>query len=217
MPFPYGVSGEGHHDSLNSNTGCNQLECRCCQSKTNQIADRQNASDRFSDGLQTHCDCCCACERCFFEAEFGLGRGTAIDRRKKLTTTVATDDREVYVITSRIRGWVPKLGILFHTSVAICPQGVSPIVYENGNPVTNWKRCAVYGTQTNRTGFFREGKRVGVRATRIRGISATEIERRMRCHRQVNVPLFHDCRHHAINVTGLEGALFRRKLPVFLR
>lgn len=136
---------------------------------------------------------------------------------RNLTTTVATDDREVYVITSRIRGWVPKLGILFHTSVAICPQGVSPIVYENGNPVTNWKRCAVYGTQTNRTGFFREGKRVGVRATRIRGISATEIERRMRCHRQVNVPLFHDCRHHAINVTGLEGALFRRKLPVFLR
>ena len=136
---------------------------------------------------------------------------------KNLTTTPIADDREVYVITSRIRGWVPKLGILFHTSIVICPKGVPPIIYENGESVTNWRHCSIYGTQTNRRGFFRERKRIGVRATKICGMSATEVERRMRSHSQLNIPLLHDCRHHAIGVTGMSGILFRHKLALFLR
>ena len=127
------------------------------------------------------------------------------------------DDREVYIITSRIRGWVPKVGALIHTSIAICPKGVSPIVCENGEPVTNSRHCVIYGTQTNRRGFFREGKRVGVRATKLCGVCASEIERRICAHSQLNIPLFNDCRHHAIAVTRMRGSLFRRKLPLFLR
>lgn len=132
-------------------------------------------------------------------------------------STAASDDREVYILTSRLHGWVPKVGVMKHMSVAICPKGVPPVIYENGEPVSNWRQCKVYGTQTNKKGFFPEGKRIGVTATRVCGVSATEIERRMRCHSQINRPLLHDCRHHAIAVTGIRGTLFRRKLPLFLR
>ncbi|MEZ6126591.1 MAG: hypothetical protein R3C49_26000 [Planctomycetaceae bacterium] len=127
------------------------------------------------------------------------------------------DDREVYVLTSRIRGYWWKLGPFRHASIAICPKGVSPIVYENGVPVSNWKRCAVYGTQTLRTGFFREGKRFGVTATRVTGVSATAIEQRMQSFSTLNIPLLSDCRHNAIRVTGLRGVLFEKRLPLLLR
>lgn len=113
------------------------------------------------------------------------------------------DDREVYIVTSMIDGKVPKVGPARHASIAICPKGVPPVVYENGVPVSNWRHCKLYGTQVWERGFKRDGKRIDARATKICGISATTVERRMRCHRQLNVPLVHDCRHHVIQVLNL--------------
>lgn len=129
----------------------------------------------------------------------------------------AVDDRVVYVLTSRVRGRWPKLGPLRHASIAICPKGVSPIVYENGVPVSNCAQCEVYGTQTMGRGFHREGKRFGVQATRVTGISAATVLQRIRAHGRLNIPLLNDCRHDAIAVTGLRGSLFRRKLAISLR
>lgn len=113
------------------------------------------------------------------------------------------DDREVYILSSRIRGRWLKVGPVYHASIAICPKGVSPIVYENGTPVSNWKQCVVYGTKTGKRGFFREGKRIGVTATRVPGVSASMVERRIRSHHELNIPLLNDCRHNARGVTGL--------------
>lgn len=115
----------------------------------------------------------------------------------------AIDDREVYIVTSMIDGKVPKVGPARHASIAICPKGVPPVVYENGVAVSNWRHCKLYGTQVWERGFKRDGKRIDARATKICGISATTVERRMRCHRQMNVPLVHDCRHHVIQVLNL--------------
>ncbi len=115
------------------------------------------------------------------------------------------DDREVYIVTSRIGGKVPKIGPARHASIAICPKGVSPVVYENGIAVSNCRQCKLYGTQCFERGFRPNQKRYDVRATKVCGISATTVERRMRAHRQLNVPLLHDCRHHVIQVLGLRN------------
>ncbi|MGI9470378.1 MAG: hypothetical protein ACR2NZ_02520, partial [Rubripirellula sp.] len=121
------------------------------------------------------------------------------------------DDRDVYIVTSMIDGKVPKIGPARHASIAICPKGVSPIIYENGVPVSNWRECKLYGTQVWKRGFVRDGKRINARATKVCGVSAATVERRMRAHRQLNVPLVHDCRHHVIQVLRLQGCLGKLK------
>ncbi len=127
------------------------------------------------------------------------------------------DDREVYIITSKVNGTIPKLGPARHASIAICPQGVSPVVCENGTAVSNCAQCKVYGTQLMQRGFKLEAKRRGVHATKVRGMSAATVERRMRCHRRMSVLFLHDCRHDVIQVLGLRDHLGRRKLAFRLK
>ena len=127
------------------------------------------------------------------------------------------DDREVYLVTSMIAGTVPKVGPLRHASIAICPKGVSPVVYENGIPVSNCRECQFYGTRVMERGFKTDKKRLHVKATKIRGIAASTVEQCMRSHRQMNVPLLHDCRAHVIQVLGLRDRRGRLRPAFTLR
>ena len=127
------------------------------------------------------------------------------------------DDREVYIVTSMVNGTRPKIGPMRHASIAICPKGVSPIIYENGIPVSNCQECTLYGTQMLERGFQVETKRFGASATKVMGMSATDVERRMRNHSQLNVPLLHDCRHHVIQVLNLRNRYGRLKRPFTIR
>lgn len=124
------------------------------------------------------------------------------------------DDRDVYIVTSKIDGRLPKTGPLRHASIAICPKGVSPIVYRNGVPVSNCRECKLYGTRVMERGFKSDSLRINAKATKVCGISASTVEQRMRSHRQMNVPLLHDCRHHVIQVLGLRNRRGRLK-PAF--
>ncbi len=124
------------------------------------------------------------------------------------------DDRDIYILTSKIDGKLPKIGPLRHASIAICPKGVSPIVYKGGVPVSNCRECKLYGTQILDRGFKPDSKRINVKATKVYGISASTVERRMRSHRQTNIPLLHDCRHHVIQVLGLRNRRGRLR-PAF--
>lgn len=132
-------------------------------------------------------------------------------------TVSQMDDREVYIVTSMIQGKRAKVGPMRHASIAICPLGVSPIVYENGMPVSNCLECQLYGTQVLQRGFKLDQKRIGASATKVTGISATVVEQRLRSHSQLNVPLIHDCRHHVIQVLGLRNKRGRLKRAFTIR
>ena len=123
----------------------------------------------------------------------------------------AVDHRDVYVVTSKVKGKFPKIGPLRHASIAICPPGVSPIRYENGIAVSNCQDCVLYGTQIREQGFGVEQKRIGAVATRVCNVSATTVEQRMREHYDLNRPLVNDCRHHVIQVLDLRN---RRGRPL---
>lgn len=127
------------------------------------------------------------------------------------------DDREVYIVTSMIGGKVPKIGPMRHASIAICPNGVSPVVYEKGVPVSNCRECQLYGTQLMQRGFKLDEKRIHVKATKITGVSASTVEQRIRSHSQTNVPLLHDCRAHVIQVLGLRNRRGRLKRAFTVR
>lgn len=137
--------------------------------------------------------------------------------RSVLVGQTPVDDREVYLVTSKLNGRLPKIGPARHASIAICPHGVSPVVYENGVAVSNCAQCDLYGTQPMESKFRKEGKRYGVQATKVVGMSASSVERRMRSHSQLNLPMLNDCRHHAGNVLNLPRRTRRRKLSIFLQ
>ncbi|MEZ6091748.1 MAG: hypothetical protein R3C05_27815 [Pirellulaceae bacterium] len=134
-----------------------------------------------------------------------------------LVSSEVVDDREVYIVTSMLKNQLPKIGPLKHASIAICPKGVSPVVYENGVPVSNCRECELYGTQAFQRGFKLEKKRVGVTATKVCGISAATAMQRMRNHCAVNVPLFNDCRHHVIQALGIRNRHGRYRRPLILK
>lgn len=127
------------------------------------------------------------------------------------------DHREVYIVTSRIEGKYPKIGPLRHASIAICPKGISPIVYENGVPVSNCRQCELYGTDILERGFKPEPKRINAKATKIRGVSASTVEQRMRSHCHLNVPAVNDCRHHVNQILGLRNRRGRVKRAFTVR
>ncbi|WP_417747061.1 hypothetical protein [Rosistilla oblonga] len=129
----------------------------------------------------------------------------------------SVDDREVYIVTSKLRGTVPKVGAILHASIAICPKGVSPVVYENGVAVSNCYECKLYGTQVMERGFQLERKRIGVSATKVYGISAATAERRMRNHNALNIPILNDCRHHVIQALGIRNRRGHLKRPISLK
>ncbi|QDS90428.1 hypothetical protein EC9_46360 [Rosistilla ulvae] len=134
-----------------------------------------------------------------------------------LNQEASVDDREVYIVTSKLRGTVPKVGAILHASIAICPKGVSPIVYENGVAVSNCYECKLYGTQVMERGFQLERKRIGVSATKVYGISAATAERRMRNHNALNIPILNDCRHHVIQALGIRNRRGHLKRPISLK
>jgi len=115
------------------------------------------------------------------------------------------DDREVYVVTSKVNGKLPKIGPVRHASIAICPRGVSPIRYENGVAVSNWEQCTLYGTQIGKRGFEMDQKRIGARAIRVHNVSASTVEQRLQSHFDLNIPLLNDCRHHVIQVLEIRN------------
>ena len=127
------------------------------------------------------------------------------------------DDRDVYIVTSKIAGRYPKFGPMRHASIAICPKGVSPIVIRNGVAVSNCRECRLYGTRVLKRGFIRDVNRVDVTATKVCGIKASTVERRIRSHSQLNVPFLHDCRHQAIQVLGLRNRRGRLKRACTLK
>lgn len=127
------------------------------------------------------------------------------------------DDRDVYVVTSKIFGILPKFGPLRHASIAICPKGISPIVYRNGMPVSNCRQCQLYGTRLMDRGFKTDSNRVKAKATKVCGIAASAVENRIQSHSQTNIPLLHDCRHHVIQVLGLRSRRGRLKPAFTLR
>lgn len=134
-----------------------------------------------------------------------------------LTDAPAIDDREVYIVTSMLRGTVPKVGAIMHASIAICPKGVPPVVYENGVAVSNCCQCKLYGTQVLQRGFQIEKKRYGVSATKVCGISAATAEQRMRNHNALNIPVLNDCRHHVIQALGIRNRRGHLKRPISLK
>jgi hypothetical protein len=146
-----------------------------------------------------------------------LSLGIACSAFADSSTELQVDDREVYIVTSMLSGKIPKFGPARHASIAICPKGVSPVVYENGVPVSNYRECQLWGTQVFERGFKLDEKRIDARATKVCGISASTVERRMRCHRQKNIPLVHDCRHHVIQVLGLRNRRGRLRHALSIR
>lgn len=117
-------------------------------------------------------------------------------------TSVSQAKSDAYIVTSRMSGVFPKIGPVKHVSIAICPEGVSPIVYENGVAVSNVARCRLYGTQVLDRGFKLEEKRLGVSAFKISNMSAETVIARMQNHHRLNIPLISDCRHHVMQVVG---------------
>lgn len=134
-----------------------------------------------------------------------------------LVSSNVIDDREVYIVTSMLRNKLPKIGPIKHASIAICPKGVSPVVYENGVPVSNCHQCELYGTQVFERGFQLEKKRIGVTATKVCGISAATAMRRIQSHCGLNVPLLNDCRHHVIQALGIRNRHGRYRRPLILK
>lgn len=134
-----------------------------------------------------------------------------------LVDAPAIDDREVYIVTSRVGGKYPKVGPLRHASVAICPKGVSPVVYENGVAVSNCRECRLYGTQVFKRGFELDPKRIDVEARRVTGISASQVESNVRKHNALNIPILNDCRHHAIQALEIRNRFGRFRRPIILK
>jgi hypothetical protein len=139
-------------------------------------------------------------------------------RNRDLASTVLEssqiDDRDIYILTSRIGGRLPKIGPLRHASIAICPKGVSPTLYKNGVPVSNCRACKLYGTRLMDRGFKPDSERINVKVTKVCGIAASRVEQRLRSHCRINVPLLNDCRHHVIQALGLRNRRGRLK-PAF--
>lgn len=100
---------------------------------------------------------------------------------------------------SRIGGWLPRLGILHHSSVAICPCGELPVVRGRWGWVNN-PRCAFCGTTPGECTFMPEEHRYGVTYEPV-PLPAEEVKER--------VTGFHrlwrwryNCQHAAAEVTG---------------
>ncbi|MCA8958320.1 MAG: peptidoglycan DD-metalloendopeptidase family protein, partial [Planctomycetes bacterium] len=86
------------------------------------------------------------------------GTGQATQRARRASTAA-----DVYTCNSKIGGVVPKMGVVHHRSVAICPKGQQPVTDKNrqSNP-----RCDFYGTNAKSKGrFVREATRKDVSCT----------------------------------------------------
>lgn len=123
------------------------------------------------------------------------------------------DGETAWLCRSRIGGWVPRVGVVHHTSVAICPCGELPAVPGRKGMVSN-PRCAFVGTQPKHATFLPEGQRVGV-VYEPANAPADVVKERVGRHDR----LWHwryNCQHAAGEATGHEEegrfffGLFRR-------
>jgi hypothetical protein len=104
-----------------------------------------------------------------------------------------------WLCRSRIAGWVPLLGRLHHSSVAICPCGELPVVAGPNGAVNN-PRCAFVGTQPKHTTFLPEDERVGVVFVPAR-LPAEVVKERITAHHRL-WQWRYNCQHAAADVTG---------------
>jgi hypothetical protein len=100
---------------------------------------------------------------------------------------------------SRIGGWVPRLGRLRHSSVAICPCGELPVV-AGPRGARNNPRCAFVGTQPRRTTFLPEERRVGV-VFQPALVPPDVVMQRVTRHERL-WRWFYNCHHAAAEATG---------------
>jgi hypothetical protein len=66
-----------------------------------------------------------------------------------------------FVCRSNKSDWMPQLGPNYHSSIAICPAGVSPTLQHAGCSYSN-PGCSFFGTQPGSNKFQNEPYRYGV-------------------------------------------------------
>jgi hypothetical protein len=105
-----------------------------------------------------------------------------------------------YYCTSRLSGVIPKIGPFYHASVAICPKGQSPVIYQDGEWVSN-PLCVYYGTHPDGYGFSVDEERRGVTWVPADAPPDIVIERLTNYRRPWSL-LRNNCQHAAQWVTG---------------
>jgi hypothetical protein len=86
---------------------------------------------------------------------------TSSAARAQVLMWLPTEDMTVYYCTSKLGGIFPKIGPVCHASVVFCPAGQLPVVYRDGQYVSN-PCCIFCGTQPSKRGFLVEKERLGV-------------------------------------------------------
>jgi hypothetical protein len=104
-----------------------------------------------------------------------------------------------WLCRSRLGGWVPKVGKLYHCSVVICPPGEFPVVPGRYGMVNN-PRCCFVGTQPNFCTFLPEVQRYGVEYLPSL-LPPEEVKRRVEGHNQL-WSYGYNCQHAAAHATG---------------
>jgi hypothetical protein len=77
-----------------------------------------------------------------------------------------TEEMTVYICKSRLNGTWPLIGPLHHCSVAFCPKGQLPAIYQDGTWVSN-PCCIFCGTHPDSYGFLVEENRRGMTWRRV--------------------------------------------------
>jgi hypothetical protein len=110
------------------------------------------------------------------------------------------DDMTAYYCTSRIGGRLPKVGPLYHASVAFCPRGELPVVCKDGQLVSN-PHAVYFGTQPSVRGFLLETEeRHSVRYRPAGAPAHVVLERVLAEHRRWWL-LLNNCKHAARRAT----------------
>ena len=86
---------------------------------------------------------------------------TASAVRAQVLVWLPTKDMTAYYCTSKLGGILPKIGPMCHASVVFCPTGQLPVIYRDGQYVSN-PCCIFCGTQPSIRGFLVEKERFGV-------------------------------------------------------
>ena len=105
----------------------------------------------------------------------------------------------VYLCDSKLKGWIPVVGLLYHRSVVICPPGECPILIVNGQRVCN-PRCDFYGTCRKTPRFALEDDCVPVRCRPV-NIPADTALLRIKAYSRPYRLLWNNCHRAAREVT----------------
>jgi hypothetical protein len=119
--------------------------------------------------------------------------------RKSYSTFKPTPDMTVYFCTSRLGGYCPRFGLIYHASVAFCPPGESPVVWRDGCWMSN-PRCIYLGTQPGHSTFLIDVERYEVEFRPV-PLPAMEVYERIKRYNRPWRFLSNNCRHAAADVT----------------